>query len=124
MFTKSKLSSNKKILHFLFGILTIGIISFEVSLKANIDTTTGPDLDKAKVISTTYTFTNFELARGTVRLRQGFTIPFGVTATLDTHEPVSGPLTINGTLNLAGNLELTSDVSIVSSPFSVQDSLV
>lgn len=114
MIKQIALNDSKKKISLLFGILTIATIYFGISLKANIDTTTGPDLDKAKVMTTTYTFTNFELARGTVRFRQGFTIPAGVTATLDVHEQVSGPLTITGTLNLAGDLYLAPGATIIS----------
>lgn len=85
-----------------------------VALKSNIDTTTGADLDKAKVISTSYTFTNFELARGTVNFTKGFTVPSAGTAFVGVNLPVGGVINLNsGTLVMQSDMYLASGASII-----------
>lgn len=96
------------------SLLIMILVSFVLGQSsADIDTTTGADLDKAIVVTSSYAFVNNEVARGYVRFKDGFTLPSGGTVYLDIHDPVSGDIDLNnGTLVLEGNLRLDDGARI------------
>ena len=69
-------------------------------------------------LTTRYTFTNFEWARGSVYFKNGFDAPINGTVILDVNEEIGGTIGLkNSTLRLNENLNLSIDSSITGSGF-------
>ncbi len=94
------------------------------------DTTTGPDLNKSIVVSTTNTFNDGEYARGFVKFAQGFTLtstsPTNNYAPthIDVTEVVDGDIYLNGlTLYLDGDLYLGKN-AVIHGPGTIRSNSI
>lgn len=69
-------------------------------------------------LDATYSFSNFEWARGYVKFKNGFDVPPGGTIFLGINQPINGPINLNGgTIILEKKITLNEDVSFSDSGY-------